>query len=168
MANPQNYFIKLGYRPNLQHNTYDFSRDETYWAQDRLELGAAYQFDVYVAVIELELEKQITFDALTPWHDHPMRAAEFRRIIEAAGFEIPTSPIHRCPPCSAPRSVATIPHNDHMCGILGLVQQQREIDTESFGLMLDTLARRGPDGRGIQLITTAKSCWVIGVWPSST
>lgn len=47
----------------------------------------------------LELEKQITFDALTPWHDHPMRAAEFRRIIEAAGFEIlhftdpPVSPV---------------------------------------------------------------------------
>jgi ubiquinone/menaquinone biosynthesis C-methylase UbiE len=36
----------------------------------------------------LELEKQITFDALTPWHDHPMRSEEFRAIIEAAGFEI--------------------------------------------------------------------------------
>ena len=89
MADPQNYFIKLGYRPNLQQSTYDFSRDETYWEQDRLELGAAYQFDVYVAVIELELEKQIIFDALTPWHDYHMRAAKFHRIIEAAGFEIP-------------------------------------------------------------------------------
>lgn len=36
----------------------------------------------------LELEKQITFDALTPAHDHPMRAEEFRGIIEKAGFEI--------------------------------------------------------------------------------
>lgn len=36
----------------------------------------------------IELEKQITFDALTPWHDHPMSAGEFRRIIESAGFEI--------------------------------------------------------------------------------
>ena len=32
----------------------------------------------------LELEKQITFDALTPWHDHPMDSGEFRRIIEDA------------------------------------------------------------------------------------
>lgn len=40
-----------------------------------------------------------------------------------------------------------------MCGILGLVQQKREFDTESFGLMLDTLARRGPDGRGIQVLS---------------
>lgn len=36
----------------------------------------------------LELEKQITFDALTPWHDHPMDSGEFRAIIEGAGFEI--------------------------------------------------------------------------------
>lgn len=47
----------------------------------------------------LELEKQITFDALTPWHDHPMDSAEFRAVIEAAGFDIthffdpPTSPV---------------------------------------------------------------------------
>lgn len=47
----------------------------------------------------IELEKQITFDALTPWHDHPMRSADFRRIIESAGFEIvfmtdpPVSPV---------------------------------------------------------------------------
>lgn len=47
----------------------------------------------------VELEKQITFDALTPWHDHPMRSAEFRQIIESAGFEIlhltdpPVSPL---------------------------------------------------------------------------
>jgi SAM-dependent methyltransferase len=36
----------------------------------------------------VELEKQITFDALTPWHDHPMRSEEFREIIESAGFDI--------------------------------------------------------------------------------
>jgi hypothetical protein len=36
----------------------------------------------------VELEKQITFDALTPWHDHPMRSEEFRGIIESAGFDI--------------------------------------------------------------------------------
>lgn len=47
----------------------------------------------------IELEKQITFDALTPWHDHPMRSKEFRSIIEEAGFDIlhftdpPVSPI---------------------------------------------------------------------------
>lgn len=52
MADLQNYFIKPGYRPNLQQNTFDASRDETYWTQERLELGATYQFDVYVAVIE--------------------------------------------------------------------------------------------------------------------
>lgn len=48
----------------------------------------------------LELEKQITFDALTPWHDHPMRPDEFRVIIESEGFEIlfmtedPISPMY--------------------------------------------------------------------------
>jgi hypothetical protein len=48
----------------------------------------------------LELEKQITFDALTPWHDHPMRPDEFRAIIESEGFEIlfmteyPSSPMY--------------------------------------------------------------------------
>ncbi|WP_240754723.1 class I SAM-dependent methyltransferase [Parasulfuritortus cantonensis] len=48
----------------------------------------------------LELEKQITFDALTPWHDHPMRPDEFRSIIESEGFEIlymtehPISPMY--------------------------------------------------------------------------
>lgn len=36
----------------------------------------------------LELEKQITYDALTPWHDQPMNSAQFRAIIEGAGFEI--------------------------------------------------------------------------------
>jgi 2-polyprenyl-3-methyl-5-hydroxy-6-metoxy-1,4-benzoquinol methylase len=53
----------------------------------------------------IELEKQITFDALTPWHDHPMKSEEFRSIIENAGFEIlhftdpPVSPIY----CTAVR-----------------------------------------------------------------
>lgn len=55
----------------------------------------------------IELEKQITFDALTPWHDHPMRSAEFRQIIESAGFEIlhltdpPVSPLF----CTAIRRI---------------------------------------------------------------
>lgn len=40
------------------------------------------------AAARIELEKQITFDALTPWHDHPMDTASFRSAIEAAGFEI--------------------------------------------------------------------------------
>ncbi len=40
------------------------------------------------AAAVIELEKQITFDALTPWHDHPMRSEEFREIIESAGFDI--------------------------------------------------------------------------------
>ena len=37
---------------------------------------------------QIELEKCITFDALTPWHDHPMTSKQFRSIIEAEGFEI--------------------------------------------------------------------------------
>lgn len=36
----------------------------------------------------LELEKLVTFDALTPWHDHPMTARRFRSIIESEGFRI--------------------------------------------------------------------------------
>ncbi len=36
----------------------------------------------------LELEKCTTFDALTPWHDHPMKTKEFCGIIEDAGFQI--------------------------------------------------------------------------------
>lgn len=53
----------------------------------------------------IELEKQITFDALTPWHDHPMKSEAFRSIIENAGFEIlhftdpPVSPMY----CTAVR-----------------------------------------------------------------
>ncbi len=35
-----------------------------------------------------ELERLVTFDALTPWHDHPMRSKTFRRIIEQEGFRI--------------------------------------------------------------------------------
>jgi ubiquinone/menaquinone biosynthesis C-methylase UbiE len=37
---------------------------------------------------ELEIEKCITFDALTAWHEHPMTAAQFRGIIESEGFII--------------------------------------------------------------------------------
>ena len=36
----------------------------------------------------LELMQHITFDALTPWHDHPMTSRTFRRIIEEEGFRI--------------------------------------------------------------------------------
>jgi SAM-dependent methyltransferase len=36
----------------------------------------------------VELEKQITFDALTPRHDHPMTAKRFRSIIESEGFSV--------------------------------------------------------------------------------
>jgi ubiquinone/menaquinone biosynthesis C-methylase UbiE len=37
---------------------------------------------------ELEIEKLITFDMLTAWHEHPMTAAEFRGIIEGEGFTV--------------------------------------------------------------------------------
>lgn len=36
----------------------------------------------------LELEKLVTFDALTPRHDHPITSRRFRQIIEEAGFRI--------------------------------------------------------------------------------
>jgi SAM-dependent methyltransferase len=36
----------------------------------------------------IELEKAVTFDALTPWYDSPMRTEDLREIIEAAGFRI--------------------------------------------------------------------------------
>jgi len=36
----------------------------------------------------IELEKLITFDALTPMHDHPMRASVFTRILREHGFEL--------------------------------------------------------------------------------
>lgn len=36
----------------------------------------------------LELEKLVTFDALTPRHDHPMTSRQFRHIIEGEGFRI--------------------------------------------------------------------------------
>ena len=37
---------------------------------------------------QLALEKLITFDALTPMHDHPMSRAEFLETIEAEGFRV--------------------------------------------------------------------------------
>jgi SAM-dependent methyltransferase len=37
---------------------------------------------------ELEIEKLITFDLLTAWHEHPMTASKFRAIIESEGFAI--------------------------------------------------------------------------------
>ena len=36
----------------------------------------------------LELEKLITFDALTPWYDRPLSTKRFVSIIESEGFEI--------------------------------------------------------------------------------
>ncbi len=36
----------------------------------------------------LELEKCITFDALTPMHDHPLSSRKFREILESEGFRI--------------------------------------------------------------------------------
>ena len=36
----------------------------------------------------LELEKLVTFDALTPQHDHPMTSRQFRNTIEGEGFRI--------------------------------------------------------------------------------
>ena len=36
----------------------------------------------------LEMTQHITFDAMTPWHDHPMKSEEFRGIIESEGFDI--------------------------------------------------------------------------------
>lgn len=36
----------------------------------------------------LELEKLVTFDALTPLHDHPMTSKTFRQTIEQEGFRI--------------------------------------------------------------------------------
>jgi hypothetical protein len=46
------------------------------------------------------MEQHVTFDALTPWHDHPMRSRIFRDIIKSEGFNIrfihdpKTSPIY--------------------------------------------------------------------------
>lgn len=39
-----------------------------------------------------------------------------------------------------------------MCGILGIVQQTPSIAPGLFDRMLDTLAHRGPDGRGVRLL----------------
>jgi hypothetical protein len=36
----------------------------------------------------IELEKCVTFDALTPLHDHPMTSERFRHTIESEGFRI--------------------------------------------------------------------------------
>lgn len=46
----------------------------------------------------IELERLITFDALTPWHDHPMSAEDFFGTIEDNGFEI----IHKHDPKVSP------------------------------------------------------------------
>ncbi len=36
----------------------------------------------------IEMEQHVTFDAMTPWHDHPMSSKTFLGIIEAEGFDI--------------------------------------------------------------------------------
>ncbi len=46
----------------------------------------------------IELEKLITFDALTPWHDHPMRPRSFFGVIEQEGFTI----THKVDPAISP------------------------------------------------------------------
>lgn len=46
----------------------------------------------------IELERLITFDALTPWHDHPMSPEDFFGTIEKNGFEI----IHKHDPIVSP------------------------------------------------------------------
>lgn len=37
---------------------------------------------------QIQIEKLITFDAITAWHDHPMTPQAFRSIIEGEGFTI--------------------------------------------------------------------------------
>lgn len=46
----------------------------------------------------LEMEQHVTFDAMTPWHDHPMSARTFKKIINDAGFEM----IHLFDPRTSP------------------------------------------------------------------
>jgi len=46
------------------------------------------QFSHLGANKELEINKCVTFDFLTAWHDHPMTAARMRAILTAEGFAI--------------------------------------------------------------------------------
>jgi hypothetical protein len=61
----------------------------------------------------LELERSITFDALTPRHDHPMSSRTFRSILISEGFRIdhifdpPTSPMYATAVRVRPRSSAS-------------------------------------------------------------
>lgn len=43
-----------------------------------------------------------------------------------------------------------------MCGILGTLQQKPSLTPDQFGRMLDTLAQRGPDGRGVQSLDNGR------------
>lgn len=52
MSDSDRYFIKPGYQPNLQQNTFDVADSEAYWTPERLNIGASYQFGVYRAVLE--------------------------------------------------------------------------------------------------------------------
>jgi SAM-dependent methyltransferase len=53
MGDSERYFIKPGYRPNLSQNSYDAADGDAYWTQERLNIGATYQYDVYAAALEL-------------------------------------------------------------------------------------------------------------------
>ena len=68
-------------------------------SRTRLTRGLAFQFIPFYMVTKqqlphlsdqqrLDMAQHITFDALTPMHDHPMKASVFRGIIEEEGFEI--------------------------------------------------------------------------------
>jgi ubiquinone/menaquinone biosynthesis C-methylase UbiE len=46
----------------------------------------------------LEMAQHITFDALTPWHDHPVRPSAFRAVLEEEGFDIIHWHEHRASP----------------------------------------------------------------------
>lgn len=52
MLDQERYFIKPDYRPNLRQNTLDVVDGESYWTPERLNIGASYQFDVYVAALK--------------------------------------------------------------------------------------------------------------------
>jgi len=52
MADSEHYFIKPGYRPNLGSSSIDAADGETYWTQERLNIGVTYQYDVYATMLE--------------------------------------------------------------------------------------------------------------------
>lgn len=78
----------LLHRLNRRLYAHGLTRDFAYRFVPFYNLPAVGEGSATTPESILELEKQITFDALTPWHDHPMDSAEFRAVIEGAGFEI--------------------------------------------------------------------------------